>query len=168
MRLFIIGNGFDIDHGLKTKFKHFKEFLEQTYLPTFNREFVPFPDVGVGRNGEIIVNPNTASQILYSLISRISISSEWKDFEECLGKLDYQEVLDYVEADEEKPFNYYNNLEDIVESLESSLIYVVSRIFCDWISGIETSNVKAKYAFLDDDMFLTFNYTDVLENVYVK
>jgi hypothetical protein len=27
-RLFIIGNGFDIEHGLKTSYKDFKEFIE--------------------------------------------------------------------------------------------------------------------------------------------
>ena len=62
MRLFIVGNGFDIDHGLKSKFVNFKEYLEQTYVPTFNREYVTFPNVGMGKDGEEVVDSNSASQ----------------------------------------------------------------------------------------------------------
>jgi hypothetical protein len=29
--LFIIGNGFDIAHGLPTKYKHFRQFLVDVY-----------------------------------------------------------------------------------------------------------------------------------------
>lgn len=31
MNLFIIGNGFDLAHGLATKYNDFKEYLQKTY-----------------------------------------------------------------------------------------------------------------------------------------
>ena len=166
MRLFIIGNGFDMDHGLKSEFKYFKEFLEQTYVPSFNREYVTFPNVGIGKDGEEVVNSNSASQILYALINEVSDDSNWCDFEECLGELNYQEVLDLVEDDEENPLHYYYNLEDTVNNLRESMLFVVSGIFCEWVEEIDITNVEAKYTFLEDDLFLTFNYTSVLEDVY--
>lgn len=166
MRLFIIGNGFDIDHGLKSKFKDFKEFLEQTYVPSFNREYIPFPNVGMGKDGEEVVNSNDASQILYALINEVSDDSNWSNFEDCLGKLNYQEVLDLVEYDEKNPFHYYYNLEDITRDLGTSLLFAISDIFSDWVEGIDISTTESKYAFLNDDLFITFNYTGVLENIY--
>lgn len=166
MRLFIVGNGFDIDHGLKSKFVNFKEYLEQTYVPTFNREYVTFPNVGMGKDGEEVVDANSASQILYALINEVSNDSNWSDFEECLGKLNYQEVLDLVEEDEEKPFHYYYNLEDITRDLGTSLLLTISSTFSEWVEQIDISTVNRKYAFFNDDLFLTFNYTSVLEDVY--
>ena len=166
MRLFIIGNGFDIDHGLKSKLKDFKEFLEQTYIPSFNREYIPFPNVGIGKDGEEVVHPNDASQILYSLINEVSNDSNWSDFEDCLGKLNYQAVLDLVEYDEENPFHYYYNLEDLTRDLGTSLLFAISDIFSEWVEGIDVSTIESKYTFLNDDLFLTFNYTSVLESIY--
>ncbi|MBQ7995508.1 MAG: hypothetical protein IJ247_04770 [Bacilli bacterium] len=43
MRIFIIGNGFDLSHGLETRYKDFKKYIEQTYLLTFNQSFLPYP-----------------------------------------------------------------------------------------------------------------------------
>lgn len=166
MRLFIVGNGFDIDHGLKSKFVNFKEYLEQTYVPTFNREYVTFPNVGMGKDGEEVVDANSASQILYALINEVSNDSNWSDFEECLGKLNYQEVLDLVEEEEEKPSRYHYNLEDITRNLGTSLLFTISSIFSEWVEQIDISTVNRKYVFLNDDLFLTFNYTSVLEDIY--
>ena len=166
MRLFIIGNGFDLDHNLKTTFNDFKVFLEDNYLQTFNKEFAPFPNVGLGKDGEEVVDPNSSSGILYALVSNISQDSYWKDFEKCLGELNYQDVLDYVEEDDEKPFNYYYNLEDIAENLGTSLLFATTSIFSEWINQISISKIKKKYSFYETDLFLTFNYTSVLEDVY--
>ena len=166
MRLFVIGNGFDIDHGLKSKFKDFKEFLEQTYVLTFNREYVAFPNVGMGKDGEEVVDSNSASQILYALINEVSDDSDWRDFEDCLGELNYQEVLDLVDEDEENPFHYNYNLQDTTKDLRTSLLFVISNIFSEWAEGIDISTTEAKYTFLEDDLFLTFNYTSVLEDIY--
>lgn len=166
MRLFIIGNGFDLDHKLKSKYMDFKEFLEENYLPSFNRGLVTFPNVGIGKDGEEVVDPNSAAQIIYSLISHVSSSIDWCDFEKCLGELDYQEVLDLIEEDEDNPFRYYNNLEDIVSGLKSSMILVISNLFCEWVSKIDISKAKRKYSFSKNDLFLTFNYTSILEKTY--
>lgn len=166
VRLFIIGNGFDIDHGLETTFKDFKDFLEISYLPSFNREFTPYPDIVEGNDGEVVVNPNSASQILYSLINATSSSQDWKDFEECLGNIDYQIVLDLVDKNEENLFHYYYNLEDIVNNLKQTMLFSISGIFCEWVTEIDITNAKKKYKFHDDDLFLTFNYTEVLEDIY--
>lgn len=166
MRLFIFGNGFDIDHGIESQYVHFKEFLEQNYVPSFNREYVTFPNVDIGKDGDVVVNSNDASQILYALLLDIPISSNWCDFEDCLGKLNYHEILNLVDKDEDNPFHYYYNLEDIIYDLNKSLLFSISGIFCEWVDEIDISQVKKKYSFNNNDLFLTFNYTEVLEYVY--
>lgn len=166
MRLFIIGNGFDIDHGLCSKYSYFKEYLINTYLPTLNRDYITYPNVYLAPDGGEIVDPNSSSQILYCLINDISLESNWGDFEECLGHLDYYRVLELVEKDEEKPSHYYYNIEDIVRDLDSSLFFSVSEIFCEWVETIDLSSAYKKYNLSSSDLFLSFNYTPLLEDVY--
>lgn len=166
MRLFIIGNGFDLDHGLKTSFQDFKRFIEKTYLLTFNTGFLPYPVVGTGRHGEIVVDPNTSSQILYNLLESVPIESDWRDFEDCLGKLDYHFILDLVDEDEDNPFRHQYNIEDTISDLKPSILVAVFDVFKEWISSIDISKTKRKYYFKDSDYFLTFNFTSVLEDVY--
>ena len=166
MRLFVIGNGFDLDHHLRSKFCDFKEYLEQTYLPTFNRNCPTFPNVGIAPDGDEVVDSNSAAQILYYLINNVSEDSDWQDFEECLGLLNYQDILDLVEDDDEEPFRFYNNLEDVVSGLSRSLLFSISQLFCEWIEQIDFSVAKPRYNFLPSDLFLTFNYTPLLEKIY--
>lgn len=166
MRLFIIGNGFDLDHGLESSFFDFKSFLEENYLPVFNRMYPVFPNVGEGKDGELVINPNDSAQILYHLIDTISDSDDWSDFEKCLGEFDYHYILDLVEKDDINPFHYYYNLEDMVSGLNTSLLYSVSELFSEWVQQIDLSNALKKYAFRSSDLFLTFNYTYLLEEIY--
>ena len=166
MRLFIIGNGFDIDHGAKSKFSDFKEYLEQTYISNFNRYYPAYPSTGLAPDGDLVVDPISSSQILYCLICDVSSENNWCDFEECLGFLDYHTILEMVEYDDEEPSHYYHNLEDVVRDLDLSLNYSVSGIFCEWIEQIDYTLIKPKYAFNGLDIFLTFNYTSVLEDIY--
>lgn len=166
MRLFIIGNGFDIDHGLETHFGDFKSFLEQTYVPSFNRSGARFPIVGMDKDGDTVVDPNTGAQNLYALISQVSDETDWSDFEECLGEINYQEVLDLVEKDEENPFRYQRNLEDLISDFKTSMLASVSPLFSEWIGDIDLTTAGKKYQFRPDDLFITFNFTMVLEEVY--
>ena len=166
MRLFIIGNGFDVDHGLATRFKDFRSFLEQSYVPSFNRQCACFPFVGIDEDGDIVVDPNTGAQNLYALVSQASNESDWSDFEESLGKINYQEVFDLIEEDEENPFRYQRNLEDLISDFRTSKFASVSPLFSEWIGGIDLTGVRKKYHFQPDDLFITFNFTMVLEEVY--
>lgn len=166
MRLFIIGNGFDLDHNVRSRFCDFKEYLEQTYLPTFNKNFPTFPNMGIEPDGCEVVDPNSASQILYYLINNISDNSDWRDFEKCLGLLNYQEILDLVEDDKENPFYFYQNLKDVTNGLKYSMLFSISMLFCEWVEQLDLSVARPKYAFLPSDIFLTFNYTPLLEKLY--
>lgn len=166
MKLFIIGNGFDLDHNLLSKFSDFKKYLKTTYLPKYNYDYPTLPNVGVDKDGDEAVDPISAAQILYALVNHISEYSTWQDFEKCLGKLDYQEILDMVEKDDEKPFYYFNSLEDIVEDFNHTMKFAISKLFVEWIEQIDYSNASKKYEFKEDDLFLSFNYTHVLEDVY--
>ncbi len=166
MRIFIIGNGFDLSHGLETQYKDFKKYIEKTYLLTFNQSFLPYPVVGEEPDGDIVADPNTAAQILYNLLEYVPIESDWNNFEDCLGELDYHPALDLAEKDDENPFHTQYNLEDLISDLKPSLLVGVFNIFKEWIDSIDISKVKKQFYFRDSDMFLTFNYTSVLEDIY--
>lgn len=166
MRLFVIGNGFDLSHGLETKYKDFKKYIEQTYLLTFNQSFLPYPVVGEEPDGGIVADPNTSAQILCNLLENVPIESDWSNFEDCLGELDYHPALDLAEKDDENPFHTQYNLEDLISDLKPSLLVGVFNIFKEWIDSIDISKAKKQFYFKDSDMFLAFNYTGVLENIY--
>ena len=71
-----------------------------------------------------------------------------------------------VEDNEKEPFRFYNNLEDVVNGLKRSMLFSISKLFCEWVEQIDLSIAKQKYKFLSTDIFLTFNYTPVLEKIY--
>ncbi|WP_249540600.1 AbiH family protein [Escherichia coli] len=64
MRLYIIGNGFDMRHGLPTGYKHFKSYVEKN------------------------------DQDLYDAIEEyIPAGDEWNELENALGEIDYELIL---------------------------------------------------------------------------
>ena len=47
-RMLIVGNGFDLEHGLKTTYWDFREYLEENYLDfliTFEKMYNFYPDI---------------------------------------------------------------------------------------------------------------------------
>ena len=122
--------------------------------------------VGEDKNGGVVADPNTSAQILYTLLKNIPIESDWSNFEDCLGKLDFHPTLDLAEKDEENLFHTQYNIEDLISSLKPSLLLAVFDLLKEWIDSIDIFDVKRKYCFESNDLFLTFNYTKVLESVY--
>ena len=83
-----------------------------------------------------------------------------------MGELDYHPTLDLAEEDDENPFHTQYNLEDLINDLKPSLLVGVFNIFKEWINSIDISKAKRQFYFKDSDMFLTFNYAGVLEDIY--
>ena len=112
---------------------------------------------------------DTISQIFYALLYNADIDDEWNSFEECLGYLNYQDVidqLDYDDEDDDGLSHYYRNLEDLLSEMSFSFPEFINSVFKDWIDSIDISSVGRKYRFDCKDLFLTFNYTNTLEDVY--
>ena len=144
--LWIIGNGFDIAHGLNTKYNNFKEFLNE-YNPDLKN---------------VLEDGCNDSDLL------------WSRFEEALGYLDYDYLLDVyrdeVDIGLDSPglcaHNMIQTIVDIRRTLES-----LPDVLNEWISTIDVTDIDQlplinTYMIDSDNYFINFNYTNTLECVY--
>ncbi len=166
-RLIVIGNGFDIAHGLPTKYSDFME-----YLLTLAQK----PQFLVGNYAllDSIAPQDQAKRRFYEAISKyIPEQDLWCSFEEALGHLDYEQIqennscyfLDYGGDNWRDSANHdfqYMIGQDL--SFASEIPYYVRQ----WIISINTniSHIFPLNLFDTGDLFLNFNYTNTLENVY--
>ena len=72
MKLYIIGNGFDLAHNIKSRYSDFGRFLEENYY-------------GLKVQSEILYEDTDVSL--------------WTDFETALGSIDINDIVRNVEAE---------------------------------------------------------------------
>lgn len=141
--LYIIGNGFDVAHGLHTNYWQFREYLEDED-PVFLREFEGLYDKAVNRD-------------------------LWSEFEMSMGKPNTKEMIGQSEsATEGMPSVDIRDHMDAYWEEQFGFITKLHNYVKDWIESVDTSSVPCKKKSLmdSDDVFFTFNYTDILERVY--
>lgn len=152
MKLFIIGNGFDLAHGYKTSYGNFREYLSEkgTMAGSFS-----IPDI-------------------FSDASK----SDWSNFEQLLEDYDfvdwgssYASDID-VEDDKEQDRNmsYNNRLNDSYREIAYSLPSTIKAELCSFIEDA-TASKSNKIESVENlikprDLFVTFNYSFTLESVY--
>lgn len=139
--LYIIGNGFDLWHGLPTSYCKFYEFAKDT-LDELEEHYLFNP------NGDI----------------------PWYDFENTLGAFDWKGFYDYhneidVQADDFRPSFVYG-LEDALTQETDRHVSTVKESFIDWINQIDEAQATRKMQFNDNATFINFNYTSTLQVVY--
>lgn len=152
MNLFIIGNGFDAAHGLETSYVDFRNYLETTKWDFLTKFEEPYGYV-----------PENRREIVEELL--------WKEFERNLSNINEDEIVDGAtsmelgleggDIDIESTLNVY---------WEEEYKYVkqLNEYIAEWVREIDidvqsrTSKIKQRRG----DIFLTFNYTLVLEKVY--
>ncbi|HHU19818.1 MAG TPA: hypothetical protein GXZ58_06295 [Bacilli bacterium] len=151
-KLFVIGNGFDLDHELETGYTDFLNYLKEDYQRSI------FID-----NIEKIV-----ACYSYEL---------WSSFEKYLGNLNLDILLESVMA-ERKAFNSefdYEPLDeghliDHVISSHITSLHKLDEYVKGWIETINLENVppkrKYKHIFTKDSFFINFNYTNTLQELY--
>lgn len=146
MNYFIIGNGFDLSHSLKTRYTDFNEYVK---------------------------DKRTSYKLsggldLYECLSdfyHIENIEFWTGFEESLGKhINIENISTFINT-----FGKEATLE-IFKEFSAKL----GQAFADWITfteeekNLSSTNKKWFYSnlFKTDDLFLSFNYTTTLEKVY--
>ena len=167
IKLFVIGNGFDIDHHVKSEYWRFKEFLEKNFGTV---SYMPYPCITQMPDGDEKSDLKTDAHIMYRLIEDIAPKSDWSTFEEDLGELQYDTLVDLSQNDDDDDiYRQIHNNEDLAAAYATSF-KSFSLLFSRWAKDIDISNIVAmeKYTnvFSDDCLFLTFNYTNVLEALY--
>jgi hypothetical protein len=145
--LYIIGNGFDIHHGINSRYSDFKNYL-------------------------ISVDSS-----LHDLITEyIPVQENWTDLEQALADTDGESIKDYAsqffesyDADnwsDAYHYNYQYEIEQIVEGLSINL----KKRFTEWIKQLyipKRAEVERQIINIDKNAkFLSFNYTSTLSAIY--
>ena len=143
MKLYIIGNGFDLYHSLKTSFKDF-------------RTFMMLKDNSIIRNWEEIIS--------------IELDENWSNIEQSFEYVDYDELVNkcsyYL-----KGYNDYNWRDTFHHDYEYEInrylrLAINSREYLrEWLDNTDLIT-KSKLKLDKDSIFLSFNYTNLLEECY--
>lgn len=169
--LFIIGNGFDLSHGMKTSYEDFRLYLKENYPnATFDGcvpEGLTTPD------GDISYAAIDTVGFLIEVISNAEPNGEkWSDLETSIGYLDLDEYLDDWSDDDDDDNEWhkvYRN-QDVASNLTGAILEITD-YFSEWVDTIEVDEFIPKQSFVEmingeEDFFLTFNYTKTLESLY--
>lgn len=180
-KLFIIGNGFDLFHRMPTTYNNLRAYFRQPleyhdwlgvtpdayYMNPFYimdqmiMEAV-FKQNDVEGKRVIFVEHNSSirQRVLLWIEKRkghtvLDKSFIWRDFEESLGRVDFSPHLD--------DYSGAPLMERAFDCLQSS--------FNQWIASIDTTKIIPDKNILnlfdcENDIFLTFNYTATLEDIY--
>lgn len=155
--LYIIGNGFDLYHGLDTKYQSFAKYLAKKDSEIYDLilTYYGLPDISE--------DPITDDEY-----------AAWAKFEIALADLDYKQVLEDHSDSVANPaaddfrdrdwHTYQIEMKLIIEKLTKELI----EEFNDFILNIKypTSIDDRKIKILSQSLFLNFNYTETIEKYY--
>lgn len=153
MKLYIIGNGFDIAHKLPTNYWDFRKYLEYTYYDFLNAFEMHYN-----------IYPNMSGKAKKDLL--------WSELETNLANIDEDIIIEdatsiemYLESGdvgiEDTLYEYFTEEYQYVDQLA---VYLKR-----WIRTIRIRDVLPKASCIDknnNDIYISFNYTATLETVY--
>lgn len=151
MTLHIVGNGFDLAHGIASSYADFKDYAWKhgdQYLMGLLETC--YPDANPW-NGELYL---------------------WSDLERALGNPDFQAAFEASTADiqleDGHEGRYIAQMEDAPEFLLGMMFDAFHRVFEDWVNDIDNNvdPIPNLSHFGGGNNYLSFNYTDTLEKVY--
>lgn len=161
--LYIIGNGFDIAHDLDTSYWKFREYLEEVD-PCFLRRFEELYNIQPLDDTEPWYTEEAQKRWNKTVNNDL-----WSTFEDKMGRPNTTEMVEQSECvTEGMPIM---NIRDHMDSYWKEQFGFVSKLQSyvkEWIETVDTDCVEYKRRALIDsnDIFLNFNYTDILEKVY--
>lgn len=153
MKLFVIGNGFDKGHGLKTNYWDFRSFLEKCYpdfLYTFENKYDIYPGLSESEKEDIL----------------------WKEFEKNLANINEGVIIEDALSIDMGLESGDIGIEDTLYAYFSEELKYINKLSYYlklWIQSIRIRDIKAKTNMINaenKDIYVNFNYTGVLENVY--
>ena len=144
IRLYIIGNGFDLHHGIKSSYSNFKAYLE-------------------GKDQDLVEN----------LEAYFDADSLWSDFESTLEHLDtdkiVDECMDYLEPYSSDKWSdaYHHDYQYEVQKRIDVITSQLKERFTEWILQLSTSFDLEELVSLDKEgLYINFNYTNTLQRLY--
>lgn len=140
--LYFIGNGFDLFHNLKTHYCDFHDWLIKYHYDDFVKVMERiFPAL---QNGEYLL---------------------WKDFEEALKSADILNVhYDFFQGNDDGWFDVdvQNRVIKRIKNYLDKIPYLLKQ----WIKSIIINDVPQLLDLSTDSLYLSFNYTLLLETIY--
>lgn len=143
-KLYIIGNGFDIQHGLKSRYWDFKEYID-----------------------------NTDKQLVEKLEEYFGSDALWSDFEETLAYLDTEQIVDecmgYLQPYSAEDWSdaYHHDYQYEVQQRINLITDTLKQRFTEWILQLRLPKNAIENMVVDKNAtFINFNYTDTLERLY--
>jgi hypothetical protein len=172
--LFIIGNGFDRGHDMSTSYNNFKDWLIEMYPESQDTEHFMVSDATLMPKGDMSISDEDLASFLVYCINEAA-GGNWANFEEALGRIDWELFFDDVDdvtgrdGDIDLWKTAYTR-EDFTSTLSFNA-YGFSKLFSQWINTISYPKAISCNSFLTDSLkgssiFLTFNYTKTLEDIY--
>lgn len=144
-KLYIIGNGFDKYHNLPTGYDCFHKFVLDNH-PDLEDYFDEYFQLRTNK---------------YCL---------WSDFESDLGTFNWKSFFDEKNQLDVQSDNFRSSfvfgLEDDLEQEADELIEEIRVAFENWLSDISLESINRELHLEEESIFLTFNYTLTLEEVY--
>jgi len=142
--LYIVGNGFDLAHGLETNLCCFKCYLK--YKDDESRKF------------------------LESISQYVPFNKTWSNFEEALGNIDSnrieEEAMDYAQSPSSDDYRDSSWSDPGYEASQAiAFSSKISEYLREWICSIRIDR-NYKFPIQKDAIFLSFNYTNTLEKNY--
>lgn len=148
--LYVIGNGFDLHHDIKSAYKDYRIWLEK--------------------------NHSALLREIDSVYTNSHNDSWWNQFEENLGypelKASIENALLFAQQERADKFerDLYVDDENGKEFIDIDLGELVQKIentFHDWVVSMNRPNPLKKIKMdLDDSLCITFNYSNTLEDLY--
>jgi hypothetical protein len=141
--LIIIGNGFDIAHGIKSTYGSFRDWL----MEKKESGLIGLMDTFFSNKRDV-----------------------WNDIEKALGEYDEESILSFCRPDEE--FDYDHSLsssariEDSPMAIFQPVLEQFKDKFDEWVESIEIFGADRIIELSPNCRYLTFNYTDTLETIY--
>ena len=143
--LYIIGNGFDLFHGIDSKYEDFYYWLNSNRHKDFVRDFQ-----------NIFPKLNTNPDFL------------WSNFEEAMGDYDLDELYQkyYVEPKDELDHIWAPDEWKKTSERINSTCKHLRPLMKEWAKHIKIEDALPELELSKESWYLTFNYTTVLEDVY--
>lgn len=175
--LFLAGNGFDIAHGIPSKYSDFRSHI----INAFPEALELRDDIVYVEDFEDIDPCEFAAEILLNTMDKTA-GENWCDFEDSLAYIDFNNKLPEVmhkaaetEEEDQEIMKHYLLYLDLLTSGFINCSKIWQDLFRVWIKDIQSqidegifqSQESLKALFSRKDMlYITFNYTKTLEDLY--
>lgn len=179
MKIYYLGNGFDLFHKLPTRYFDFKIYFKNNFSGFYNK-FIKMYGLG-----EMMFDHDGS---YYEDSEDDEIIELWKDFENMLGRIDVdfiynkfdkiQQAKDLTQCEFEGILDYDQGwYEDIyIENMDLYDLYEpLQKAFISWIDFVEKTTfpslperqISPFYPILNkNSKFVVFNYTHTLQKLY--